>query len=406
MSGWLKGQVATVADLFAGTAGMSLAALMTPELRGRARVVHVAELESEYVETIRRNYEFFGDHIGSREQLPERIAPISVGTRAAMDDLHSKSRKSGGLTLLLAGPPCQGFSRANSVTRARENPKNLLALKTIDSIAAAMPRIAIIENVPGIQTMESARRSGVTVSEHMMLRLSELGYCVRTQLLDAADYGVPQHRLRSFIIAIHRKIAHNFDLDKLVPEPKYGPGNRYAYRTVSDALSDLPPISNGSSEPILSYADPATTPLQRELRRYSKALFDHVTTRHSPYVIERFKRIPVGSNWRAIREHLHNYSKPENTHTNIYLRLDPSKPSKTIGNFRKAMTIHPWEHRGLSLREAARLQSLPDWIRFFDETSPIRRGVIAGLSKRQQQVGNAVCFQLTRHLVSHLFSQA
>jgi DNA (cytosine-5)-methyltransferase 1 len=63
---------------------------------------------------------------------------------------------------------------------------------------------------------------------------------------------------------------------------------------------------------------------------------------------------------------------------NLYLRLDENKPSPTVGNFRKSMFIHPTEDRGLSLREAARLQSFPDWYRF--------KG---GISSAQQQIGNA-----------------
>jgi DNA (cytosine-5)-methyltransferase 1 len=123
-------------------------------------------------------------------------------------------------------------------------------------------------------------------------------------------------------------------------------------------------------------------------------------------VLDRYRAIPAGGNWTAIRQKLRNYSNPDNTHTNIYHRLDPTKPSKTIGNFRKAMTIHPWEDRGLSLREAARLQSIPDWLRFFSDQSEIYRGQLRGLGARQQQVGNAVCFRLTSELVSHLFRDA
>jgi len=66
------------------------------------------------------------------------------------------------------------------------------------------------------------------------------------------------------------------------------------------------------------------------------------------------------------------------------------------------MTIHPWENRGLSLREAARLQSIPDWFSFADPAQPMTREVVPGLNAYQQQIGNAVCYLLTEKLVSHV----
>jgi DNA-cytosine methyltransferase len=404
--GWLRNKTATVVDLFAGTGGMGLATLLTDELRDRARIVHVAELDNDYVDTIRLNYSYFGAHIGSAEQLPKTIKPVDVSSRPALEELDKISRRVGGVTLLLAGPPCQGFSKANSISRARTNPKNLLALDTVDCVKAAMPQIAIIENVPGIQTIRSAKRTSLSVSEHIEHELTSLGYYTHTVLLDAADYGVPQHRLRSFTIAISHSILDAYDKTQLIPKPRYGPGRRFPFRTVRDAFEDLPSLENGSSRTMSTYARRATTSLQRELRRYSTTLFDHVTTRHAPYVLDRYAAIPPGGNWKSIRRRLRNYAAPDNTHTNIYHRLDPTRPSRTIGNFRKAMTIHPWEHRGLSLREAARLQSLPDWLRFFGDTPEVYRGQLRGLGARQQQVGNAVCFQLTRYLISHLFKDA
>jgi DNA (cytosine-5)-methyltransferase 1 len=123
-------------------------------------------------------------------------------------------------------------------------------------------------------------------------------------------------------------------------------------------------------------------------------------------VIDRFASILQGENWRVIRSKLRNYSDPDNTHENIYKRLDERLPAGTIGNFRKAMTIHPRQDRGLSLREAARLQSLPDWLRFFPDEPELYRRQLRGLSWRQQQIGNAVCFLLTQKLIAHLFSHA
>jgi DNA-cytosine methyltransferase len=404
--GWLGNKTATVVDLFAGTGGMGLATLLTPELKSRATVVLAAEIDEKYLAMIQQNYDYFSSRIGSSDQIPQRLLPVDIGSRQFLDSIVQLRRKHGGLTLLLAGPPCQGFSKSNQMSRQHTNPQNLLALKTVDVIKAGRPRIALIENVPGIQTMASYRRPKLTVTEHIELELSEAGYRVTTALLDAANYGVPQHRLRSFTVAIRADLAREIALDNPIAKGRYGPSGLLPYRTVRDAFSDLPGLDVGSKEVVMKYPRPAGSSLQRELRKHSTALFDHVTTSHSPMIVERYAAIRPGENWRAIRKKLRNYAQVDNTHTNIYHRLHPDLPARTVGNFRKSMTVHPWEDRGLSVREAARLQSLPDWLRFFDDQAELYRGHLRGLSYRQQQVGNAVCFRLTGQLVSHLFSNA
>ncbi|TAH53712.1 MAG: DNA cytosine methyltransferase [Chloroflexota bacterium] len=81
----------------------------------------------------------------------------------------------------------------------------------------------------------------------------------------------------------------------------------------------------------------------------------------------------------------------KSSHSNLYLRLNENKPSPIIGNFRKSMFIHPTEDRGLSLREAARLQSFPDWYQF--------KG---GISSAQQQIGNATPPLLAKAIASQI----
>jgi DNA (cytosine-5)-methyltransferase 1 len=94
-----------------------------------------------------------------------------------------------------------------------------------------------------------------------------------------------------------------------------------------------------------------------------------------------------------------NYKDISRTHSNIYRRLKWREPSITIGNYRKSMIIHPTQHRGLSLREATRLQSLPDWFTFcgsLDDSSP------NGIMHKQQQLANAVSFLLTLSIAKYI----
>jgi DNA (cytosine-5)-methyltransferase 1 len=103
-------------------------------------------------------------------------------------------------------------------------------------------------------------------------------------------------------------------------------------------------------------------------------------SKNNDYVIERYKHIKQGQNWQAIPESLmENYADKKKCHSGIYRRLSNSQPSVVISNYRKNMLIHPTQDRGLSVREAARLQSFPDTFTF--------HGLI---SEMQQQIGNAV----------------
>jgi site-specific DNA-cytosine methylase len=93
-----------------------------------------------------------------------------------------------------------------------------------------------------------------------------------------------------------------------------------------------------------------------------------------------------------------NYADISRTHSNIYRRLRWSEPSITIGHYRKSMLVHPSQHRGLSLREASRLQSFPDWFRFAGAVNEHSGGLV----HKQQQLANAVCPLVTKAIAEFL----
>ena len=112
----------------------------------------------------------------------------------------------------------------------------------------------------------------------------------------------------------------------------------------------------------------------------AKSFRGNLVTRNSEKVLARYAWIKPGQNWEAIPDDLmDNYHDATRCHTGIYYRLRADQPSKVIGNFRKNMLIHPSQNRGLSIREAARLQSFPDRYRF-----------LGSIGFQQQQVADAV----------------
>jgi DNA (cytosine-5)-methyltransferase 1 len=141
------------------------------------------------------------------------------------------------------------------------------------------------------------------------------------------------------------------------------------------------------------------------MRNKSEKVLNHLITKSNDEVIKRYRHIGQGENWSSLSDAMiAKWRKVpikkvrQVSHSNLYLRLDPGKPSPTIGNFRKSMFIHPHEDRGLSVREAARLQSFLDRYMF--------KG---GVSSMQQQVANAtppllayaIAKQISKHMKIH-----
>lgn len=270
-------------------------------------------------------------------------------------------------TALFGGPPCQGFSTSNQRTRSADNSENWLFKEFLRAVKSCRPDWVVFENVKGIQETEDGE-----FLERMLIGLRRLGYSLTQEVLNAADYGVPQNRWRLFVVGSLHGVSFEF------PKP-------FAKKrvTVSDAISDLPRLRNGASFDWLGYkSEPKTakTAYVRAMRGKLQRSPNHHVTNNAAHILRRYSYIPQGGNWEDIPKRLmRNYADRERCHSGIYHRLEANQPSIVIGNYRKNMLIHPYQDRGLSVREAARLQSFPDWFEF--------KGSIGF---QQQQVGNAV----------------
>jgi len=220
-----------------------------------------------------------------------------------------------------------------------------------------------MENVLGFISFEEGE-----VYREFLERFKKLGYTTQLVILRADEFGVPQKRERIFFIGSNNgKFGFLLTTQKPV--------------SVGDAIGDLPSLpEGGGGTDETEYTSQPKTAYQELMRRGSQKLFNHISTKSSPHVVERIKHVPQGGNWKNIpKELMNDYKDLTKTHSHVYKRLEWKGQSPTIANFRKAVLLHPKENRILSVREAARLQSFPDRYRFFGK-----------LSDMQQQVADAV----------------
>jgi len=327
-------------DIFSGAGGMSLGAIMAG-----LEIDIAIENTSSAAKTFKLNH-------------PE--------TKVICDDIRKINAvdcAGSGFFALFGGPPCQGFSISNTKTRNEQNSNNNLFNEFIRLVEETKPSWFVFENVEGIVSFGQGK-----VLSELRERFKKLGYKTNDEVLLASDYGVPQKRNRFFMV------GNNLGIDFTFPEKHKKNVN------IKQAINDLPSLTNGALEAELPYKKGSMSGYAKLMRANSKLSTQNYVSRNKDYVIERYKYIGVGENWQSIpAELMTNYSNTSNCHSGIYRRLHPDKPSGVIANYRKNMLIHPYEHRGLSVREAARIQSFPDDF-IFEGT----------LSEQQQQIGNAV----------------
>jgi DNA-cytosine methyltransferase len=385
-----KPRTRAVVELFSGAGLLGLGFLAARS--ASYELIFSGEVDPVYVETVATTHRYLSTLSGRRESAPPSVEPIDLRKASSFDRVRSLGR----VDIVIGGPPCQGFSSANRNSWNPNNPNNLLVDTFLRYVRELQPSAVVLENVQGILwTPKAGVTAGTSTAHHIMVSLKRAGFDVYARLLDAVWYGVPQRRTRFFLIGLRKGLsAEPGDLGDWgpFPRPTHGPSLK-PYVTVREAIADLPRIGNGQLLAEMPYMQPEAHPLKTNVYlRLMRAdapqglITDHITSRQADYVIERYERIPPGGNWEDIASLLTNYRDVHRTHSNIYRRLRWDEPAITIGHYRKAMIIHPDQNRGLSLREASRLQSIPDWFRF--SGSPYgRRG---GLMHKQQQLANAV----------------
>ena len=280
-------------------------------------------------------------------------------------------------TVVFGGPPCQGFSYSNTRTRHEHNENNWLFKEFVRVVEIWQPDFIVFENVQGI-----TNTAGGIFLNTILDQFSQLKYTLNYGTLNALDYGVPQNRSRFFLI------GSRANKEVILPQRTVS-----LPMTVKDAIADLPNLTNGATIPWLPYGNTPPSKYAKKLRNRLDGCSSHLVTKNTAEIIHRYRFVPPGGNWEDIPpKMMKNYKDRQRCHTGIYHRLHYDHPSVVIGNYRKNMLIHPLEDRGLSVREAARIQSFPDSSEFD-----------GSIGFQQQQVCNAVPPQLAKAVFKQLY---
>lgn len=296
------------------------------------------------------------------------------------DFLRAARLRVGELDVLTGGPPCQAYSVYNH-KRGMSDARSTLFREYLRIVEGLMPRWVVMENVTGITSAGNGEALRAIIDG-----FNNLGYRIEWRVLRAEEYGVPQERRRFVFIG-------NRTGEPIVwPEPTHGPGLKPLV-TVYDAISDLPILHNGEASVARHYTSEPRTEYQVELREGSNGVFNHSAPRLANINMQRMKHIPQGGSWRDVPVDLlprGMQAARRCDHTKRYGRLHWDRQSSTIltkCDIHWGAYIHPEQDRSLTVREAARFQSFPDWFVF--EGSQTEQFV---------QVGNAVPPILGRQL--------
>lgn len=402
----------TVVDLFAGAGGLS-----EGFRQAGLSVIAGSDNDPDAAATFRLNFP-------EAQVITGDVRVPSIKERIL--ELASKA------DVLVGGPPCQAFSQVRNHTRIIEDPRNALYREFVDVLARALPAAFVMENVTGIDQMGAREQIAADLA-------LDGEYIVSPQVVDAADFGVPQTRKRLLFIGVragygisppilqgssavdsatlvrfsgnrrpHYQVVIQQNLFSIQLGKALLDSENLAVVSAADAISDLVQLPVGNRADELPYADfpAAQTAYQRQMRAGAdKVLTNLQVPRINRDTELRLRGIPQGGNHRDLSQELleryitgdrwgpnNGTGKLSRRHFYAYRRLHPEIWAWTL-NTKADSVYHYSEPRALSVREFARLQSFPDRFVF---TTDSQRGAAEGrhdggpAHSRYRQVGNAV----------------
>lgn len=257
--------------------------------------------------------------------------------------------------VMIAGVPCQGFS-LNNRKRSPNDKRNFLFKEYLSFVKNIQPSVAILENVSGMRSTAN----GAFVQE-IENEFKLAGYQnIQRKMLNSADFGVPQLRMRLIFVATKKDINFKW------PRASHGKNGKKRYLTVKDAICDLPKINSGESA--VEYDIRPVTEYQRLMRKKATKLENHIAPSHLMSTIKKIASTKPGESM---------YPKFKQR---IRLNWGEPSPTQVSGGIRPQFQFgHPEQVRGLTVRERCRIQSFPDDFVVFG-------GIVQG----RVQTGNAV----------------
>lgn len=359
----------TVASLFAGAGGLDLGFKWAD-----FELAWAIELETDAAET----YKQF------------------VSSRLVQGDVKHFVNEIPQVDLLIGGPPCQSFSLVGK--RRPDDPRGDLVFAYLDAVEHTRPRVFLLENVPGLL---SSRLGEEKLLDVLLKNFHEMGYSTRTITLMASDYLVPQRRRRVFVIGWMGN-SQPTKMSAMAPAFPYGFSNDISVPVSAlQALGDLPQPTVDPAAAV-KYEVPAENAYQAFMRATCTEVSLHYQPTMSVKDREFVKHIPPGGNYRDIPDRhstrrIMNFKKTGGR-TTTYGRLHPDRPAFTINTYFNRPNVGTNYHYGaerlITVREALRLQSFPDW---FTPKFRTQRSL-------HQQVGNAVPPLLAFHMARSIRS--
>jgi DNA (cytosine-5)-methyltransferase 1 len=322
---------AAVIDLCCGLGGLSLAAKNLG-----FQVIAGVDLKPAALKTFSKNFP-------DAKAIEGSVRSSKILTECS--NLLKPFKTDGKSTLIVSGPPCQGFSAAGS--RDPADVRNQVLIAVANAIVELQPSCALVENVSMLLSDDNDDR--VDDFENILFNG---GYSVIHLLLDASEFGVPQKRERAFFLISPCKLSEekiHAQLDRLKQKPI----------VVKTALRGL--------------GSPAIRPDDYDDEHDYKGFHNHLAMQHSKRVMEKIAGIEPGKGPMS------------------YRRLHPARPSNTLFSGHRAPPAHFKEPRSITVREAARLQGFPDSFRIY-----------GSFGNQMEQVTNAVPPPLARAVLGVL----
>ncbi|WP_285013945.1 DNA cytosine methyltransferase [Lactococcus garvieae] len=276
--------------------------------------------------------------------------------------------------IVIGGPPCQSFSLAGR--RNVEDARGQLVWRYINIIEKVNPKAFVFENVTGLLSAKNSE--GEKIVDLLKIAFSDLGYDIEMQVLNAADYGVPQRRKRVLIVGLRNGNKFVF------PQPTHSVSDKtlLPYVSVEEALGDLPPSVEGINETV-EYAVNPQNEYQAHIRTQGK-VSEHFTPTMSDLDKYIIAHVRPGGNYMDVPADVPSKRirrlQREGGHTTCYGRMLPDQPSYTINTYfnrpNVGCNIHYKENRLITVREALRLQSFPDSYKIVSKSKQGRNMIV------------------------------